>query len=95
MPRGAELAQRLPSVLEVISLIFNEGYSATAGDVGPLYSGGRLEAAGMVIIASGAESRRLGPPGADQIRALQPSSYARAVPRPDTASLKPQTESLF
>jgi RNA polymerase sigma factor (sigma-70 family) len=31
-PRGAERAARLPSVLEVIYLIFNEGYSATAGD---------------------------------------------------------------
>ncbi|MGN7920137.1 RNA polymerase sigma factor [Lysobacter sp. ESA13C] len=32
VPRGEELAQRLASVLEVIYLIFNEGYSATAGD---------------------------------------------------------------
>ena len=31
-PRAAELAARLASVLEVIYLVFNEGYSATAGD---------------------------------------------------------------
>ena len=32
MPRGAELAARVESVLQVIYLVFNEGYSATAGD---------------------------------------------------------------
>src|SRR6202051_4890234 len=32
VPRGPELAARLSSVLEVIYLIFNEGYSATTGD---------------------------------------------------------------
>lgn len=32
VPRGADRAARLASVLEVIYLVFNEGYSATAGD---------------------------------------------------------------
>ena len=32
VPRGDELAPRLASVLEVIYLVFNEGYTATAGD---------------------------------------------------------------
>ena len=32
VPRGAELSARLASVLGVVYLIYNEGYSATAGD---------------------------------------------------------------
>jgi RNA polymerase sigma factor (sigma-70 family) len=32
VPRSEERAKRLPSVLEVIYLVFNEGYAATAGD---------------------------------------------------------------
>lgn len=32
VPRGAERAERLASVLEVIYLVFNEGYAATSGE---------------------------------------------------------------
>jgi RNA polymerase sigma factor (sigma-70 family) len=32
VPRGEDLAARLPSVLEVVYLVFNEGYAATRGD---------------------------------------------------------------
>ncbi|ACG74800.1 putative RNA polymerase, sigma-24 subunit, ECF subfamily [Anaeromyxobacter sp. K] len=32
VPRGADLQERLGSVLEVVYLVFNEGYTATAGD---------------------------------------------------------------
>ncbi len=32
VPRGERLAERLSSVLEIIYLVFNEGYSATAGE---------------------------------------------------------------
>ena len=32
VPQGKELSARLPSVLEVIYLVFNEGYAATAGE---------------------------------------------------------------
>jgi RNA polymerase sigma factor (sigma-70 family) len=32
LPRGADRASRLASVLEVIYLVFNEGYTATSGD---------------------------------------------------------------
>ena len=32
VPRGAELAARLGSVLEVVYLVFNEGYAATGGE---------------------------------------------------------------
>jgi RNA polymerase sigma factor (sigma-70 family) len=32
VPRGEQLTERLPAVLEVVYLIFNEGYAATGGD---------------------------------------------------------------
>lgn len=47
VPRGEERAARLPSVLEVVYLVFNEGYAATAGD-------------DLIRPALAAEARRLG-----------------------------------
>ena len=47
VPRGKELCERLASVLEVIYLIFNEGYAATAGE-------------GLIRPALCAEAQRLG-----------------------------------
>src|SRR2546426_3790243 len=41
VPRGPELSARLSSVLQVIYLVFNEGYAATAGD--DLMRGGLCE----------------------------------------------------
>ena len=52
IPRRQELAARLSSVLEVIYLVFNEGYSATAGD--------GLDAAGAVRGSTAAGSHPRG-----------------------------------
>ena len=49
VPRGAERIERLPAVLEVIYLIFNEGYSATVGQ--------RLDAADAVQRGAAARAR--------------------------------------
>ena len=57
VPRGEALATRLASVLEVIYLIFNEGYAATAGE--------RLDAAGAVR-RSAAPGPRAGRADADE-----------------------------
>ena len=48
VPYGDELAERLSSVLAVVYLIFNEGYSATAGDdwMRPSFAGKRCASAG-------------------------------------------------
>jgi RNA polymerase sigma-70 factor, ECF subfamily len=81
VPDGDELAPRLASVLEVVYLIFNEGYSATAGDdwmrpalmqealrLGRLLAGlapGEPEVHGLVALMEIQASRRAARTGPD------------------------------
>ena len=97
VPRGAERAARLSSVLEVLYLVFNEGYSATAGEdwmrpalcedalrLGP--HPGRARAAG----AGGPRAGRAhGDPGLAHRRAHRPVGGADPAPRPEPRALGP------
>ena len=58
VPAGAELAARLASVLEVVYLIFNEGYAATSGIPGRGRSCARRRCA---LAACSPRSRRTSP----------------------------------
>ena len=97
MPRGAELAARLSSVLEVVYLIFNEGYSATAGDdwMRPQLSRGgappRPHPGGARAgRAGGARPRRAdGDPGVALRGADRPVGRADPAPRPEPRALGP------
>jgi RNA polymerase sigma factor (sigma-70 family) len=62
VPRAAELPARLASVLEVIYLVFNEGYSATAGDdwMRPALCAEALRLGSVVATLMPAESEVLG-----------------------------------
>ena len=62
VPRGEALAERLASVLEVVYLIFNEGYSATAGDdwLRPALCDDALRLARMLAELAPAEPEVLG-----------------------------------
>src|SRR6266851_1557867 len=64
VPRGPELAVRLSSVLEVLYLVFNEGYSATAGDdwMRPELCEDALRPGRRAHLAPRSEPRALGPP---------------------------------
>ncbi len=81
VPRGAELAPRLASVLEVVYLIFNEGYSASGGGelMRPILMADALRLGELIV--------RLAPdePEAHGLVALMHLSASRAPARTDAA----------
>ena len=95
VPRGAERAARLSSVLEVIYLIFNEGYSATAGDdwMRPALCEdalrlGRILAELVPNEAGGPRPRRAdGDSGVAHAGAGRPVGRADPAPRPEPRAL--------
>jgi RNA polymerase sigma-70 factor (ECF subfamily) len=82
LPRGSDLAERLDSVLEVIYLLFNEGYSAHAGDdLIRLDVCGEALRLGLLV----AESPGVSSPGAHALAALMALQAARLPARQDEA----------
>jgi RNA polymerase sigma factor (sigma-70 family) len=80
LPRGDALAARLASVLEVVYLVFNEGYTATAGDdwMRPALTQEALRLGRMLAELAPAE------PEAHGLLALMELQASRAAARVDT-----------
>jgi RNA polymerase sigma factor (sigma-70 family) len=96
LPRGSDLTDRLDSVLEVIYLLFNEGYSAHAGDELIRLDVCR-EALRLGVLV--AESPEVSSPAAHALAALMAFQAARLPARQDEAGeivlLEDQNRSLW
>ncbi len=81
VPRGDALAERLASVLEVVYLIYNEGYTATAGDdwMRPALAGEALRLGRMLAELAPSE------PEVHGLAALMELQSSRAAARVDAA----------
>jgi RNA polymerase sigma factor (sigma-70 family) len=84
VPRAADLPARLGSVLEVIYLVFNEGYSATAGDdwMRPALCAEALRMGRIVAELMPDESEVLGLAALMEIQASRTSARVDAEGRP-------------
>ena len=84
VPRAAELPARLASVLEVLYLVFNEGYSATAGDdwMRPTLCAEALRMGRVVAGLMPAESEVLGLVALMEIQASRTQARTDAEGRP-------------
>jgi RNA polymerase sigma factor (sigma-70 family) len=83
-PRGAELRQRLDSVLEVVYLVFNEGYTATAGDdwMRPAMAGEALRLSRMLSAIAPLEAEVHGLQALMELQASRMQSRTDAQGRP-------------
>jgi RNA polymerase sigma factor (sigma-70 family) len=84
VPRGDELGARLASVLEVVYLVFNEGYTATAGDhwMRPALTDEALRLGRMLAGLAGGESEVRGLLALMELQASRMAARVDAAGRP-------------